>query len=373
MNEDLLYDALNEIDDRNIEHAASYKPKEKIFTLKKYLVTAACVVMVAVSVAAIYGFRHKPAVTPTKTASAEADTFPDIVTTEGTKTEIAPETEIAVMPDTTAGVQVAQKWEERSNISKWNRVEVNGRKYISSDYTVQYERLENVLCYAALTGKDYYSENTYKTTVTVYKIKEFSEDAFIAVRFQQDSEDKNFYVYERENYKPDTVRDLLSDTSFEEYVSAEDSQILHEVKGDFVSYVKMSAATDEAVKAFTDLLKNNPDVKSKSGEAYYDGDNHISFGFKIKNFDCHAHFNEKGRLTLSVAGGCFCFDLTKEEYDEFIEIVEKNEQGKKPLSPVTMPPTEQPGEDVTSPCYNPSEVSSTAATFTVTETFLNTQ
>lgn len=384
MKEDLLFDALNEVKDEHIKEAADYEPKAKLFTPKRILALASCVTIVAVSAFAINKFTS-PSVSPATTTPTyaaidttnkkqdEALTYPAIATTQiPADTEIATEigeTEIymeTTAPDTTATCQTVPAWENRSITNKYSLAEYNGKRYFYSDRDAKFEDLEKVLCYLTLTGTDYRNDNkTYETAVTVYKLKEFSEELFIAINFQYENDD-NFYIYECQDYMPDDVKDFLSDTNFEKYVSVgEEYKVFHEVRGPVVSSVTMSDSTDEIISALIELLNSNPDVKAFEAPSYNDANEHISFGFRLKDYYCHAHFNENGRLALSV-GGFFYFDFTKEDYDEFIKLVEKNEKGKAPLSPVTTPSTNgavtNPDGVVTSPGYNPDENSTPPAT-----------
>ena len=298
-------------------------------------------------------------------------------------------------PDTTVACQTVPNWEDRPVTSKYSLAEYNGKRYFYSDRDAKYEDLEKVLCYATLTGTDYRNNNkVYETAVTVYKLKDFSEKLFIAINFQYENDD-SFYIYTCQDYKPEDVKDFLSDTSFEKYISmGEGYQVFHETRGPVVSSVMMSDTTDEIISALVELLKNNPDIKAFEAP-YNDANEHISFGFRIKDYDCHAHFNENGRLALSV-GGFFYFDFTGAEFDEFIKLVEKNEKGKTPLSPVTevstaqttehpddvvtsppVPPTgvepstAQQNEVVTFPPYNPQVSTTAAPPFIPTETYIN--
>lgn len=374
MKKDLLFDALSEIKDSHIEEAATFEPKAKVLTPKRILTAAACVAVVAVSALAISKFTPPStvpttttptyaAVDTTKKAYTEEATHPDIGTTQNTADTEIGQTEI-YMSDTTVACQTVPNWEDRPITSKYNLAEIDGKRYFYSDRDAKYEDLEKVLCYLTLTGTDYRNDNkTYETAVTVYKLKEFSEELFIAINFQYENDD-NFYIYECQDYMPEDVKDFLSDTSFEKYVSVgEECKVLHEVRGPVVSSVTMSDSTDEIITALTELLKSNPDVKAYTAP-YEDTNDHISFGFDIREFSGYTHFNENGRLTLSV-GGDFYFDFTKEDYDEFIKLVEKNEKGKKPLSPVTevstAQTTEHPGGVMTSSGYNPNAVSTTSA------------
>lgn len=370
MKEDLIFDALSDVKDEYIKEAATYEPKAKVITPKRILALASCIAIVAVSAFAISKFTS-PSVSPTTTTPTyaaaitsekkqdEAVTYPAIATTQiPADTEISGEigeTEIymeTTAPDTTAACQTVPNWENRSITSKYSLAEYNGKQYIYSDRDAGYEDLEKVLCYATLTGTDYRNNNkVYKTAVTVYKLKDFSEKLFIAINFQYENDD-SFYIYTCQDYKPEDVKDFLSDTSFEKYISmGEGYQVFHETRGPVVSSVMMSDTTDEIISALVELLKNNPDIKAFEAP-YNDANEHISFGFRIKDYDCHAHFNENGRLALSV-GGFFYFDFTGAEFDEFIKLVEKNEKGKTPLSPVTevstAQTTESPDGVVTSP------------------------
>lgn len=383
MKEDLLFDALSDVKDEYIEEAATYEPKTKVLTPKRILALASCIAIVAVSAFAISKFTS-PSVSPTTATptyaavdateklTGEAATYPAIATTQiPADTEIG-QTEI-YMSDTTVACQTVPDWENRSITSKYNLAEYNGRRYFYSDREAEYENLEKVLGYLTLTGTDYRNDNkTYETAVTVYKLKDFSEELFIAINFQYEN-DKSFYIYECQDYKPEDVKDFLSDTNFEKYVSAgEEYKVFHEVRGPVVSSVTMSDSTDEIIIALTELLKRNPDVKAYTAP-YEDTNDHISFGFDIREFLGYAHFNENGRLTLSV-GGDFYFDFTEEDYDEFIKLVEKNEKDKKPLSPVTevstAQTTEHPDGALTSSGYNPQVSTTAAPPFIPTETFL---
>lgn len=376
MKEDLLFDALSEIEDKHIEEAATFEPKAKVLTTKRILTAAACVAVVAVSALAISGFTPlstaPTTTTPTLGAFAavtsttnkkqdEADTYlATAITQMPADTEIATEigqTEIYMETTGITGALVAPSWEDRHITSKFSITEVNGKRYTSCGMEAEYENLERVLGYVELTGRDYHSDKTYKTTVITYKLKDFSDDLFIAVKFD---EDDNFYVYDRGAYKPEDVKDFLSDTSFEKYASkGEDYQIFHEVRGPVVSSVMMSDSTDEIITALVELLKRNPDVKAYESP-YEDTNDHVSFGFRLKEYDCHAHFNENGRLTLSI-GGFYYFDFSEEDYDEFIKLVEKNEKGK-PLSTVTEPSTATSGGTVTTPAVPPAVTDTEPAT-----------
>ena len=379
MKEDLLFDALSDVKDEYIKEAAVYEPKAKVITPKRILALAYCIAIVAVSAFAISKFTS-PSASPTTTTPTyaaaitsekkqdEAVTYPAIATTQiPADTEISGEigeTEIymeTTAPDTTAACQTVPNWEDRPVTSKYSLAEYNGKRYFYSDRDAKYEDLEKVLCYATLTGTDYRDNNkVYETAVTVYKLKDFSEKLFIAINFQYEN-DKSFYIYECQDYKPEDVKDFLSDTNFEKYVSVgEEYKVFHEVRGPVVSSVTMSESTDEIITALVELLKSNLDVKAYTAP-YDDTNNHISFGFDIREFSGHAHFNENGRLTLSV-GGFFYFDFTEEDFDEFIKLVEKNEKGKAPLSPVTEPSTVLPDGAVVSPGYNPDENSTPPAT-----------
>lgn len=375
MKEDLIFDALSDVKDEYIKEAAVYKQKKKALEPKHFLAAAACVAIIAISALAVNkfaDFKKVPApTTPTGFPVAAPDTTYSNTTEEdilatypAVGTEIATEigeTEIAIdtTPGTTVGALAVPEWEERHITSKFGIAEVNSKRYTYASAEAEYEELEKILCYATLSGTDYRNDNkVYETDVIIYKLKEFSDELFVAVKFE---EDDNFYVYECGDYKPEDVKDFLSDTSFEKYATkGEDYQVFHEVRGPVVSSVTMSDSTDEIITALVELLKSNPDVKAY--EAPYDDTNeHISFGFRLKDYDCHAHFNENGRLSLSVSG-FFYFDFTEEDFDEFIKLVEKNEKGKKPLSPVTVPSTVLPDGAVVSPGYNPDENSTPPAT-----------
>ncbi len=72
MNTEILFDAMNEISDKHIAEVATYKPKAKALPLKKLIVTAACIGVVAASALAVMntGSRTKP------TASSPDSTYP---------------------------------------------------------------------------------------------------------------------------------------------------------------------------------------------------------------------------------------------------------------------------------------------------------
>lgn len=348
MKKDFILDALNEIDERFITEAAIYAPKAKTLNFKRAFTIAACLSIVVFSVYALKRNTNTPIQNSTSPTHAAISGF------SNEETEIATIDNTGLGSEITLGCSTEASWENKNESGKFTSVSVKGNDYVVSGSCVDYDDLEKVIEYADLKAANSDDKKEYTTTAICYKIKTLNENAFIALKFSQD---EDFYVYERIEYCPETLEELIEDLSLQENTSlSDDDSIFHERYGKETSSVTVSKGTDEFKNAFITLLTNNKSAKASTA-VYEKAEEVLTFSFTSKIISLHLFFNSEGLLTVSVADGAFSFKLTKEEFCDFVKIVEKYESDRQ-LSQTTEKSTVNPDTTdsvVTVPPYNPFE------------------
>lgn len=356
MKEDLIFDALNEIDDRYIEETVCYKPKAKAFTLKKAVALAACLAVVAFSAYAVKDYGTFPKNNPpTTTTPTELASQPN-----NTCAAITQETEIASASsptglggEITVGCLTKPSWEDENLSGKFTIVNIKDKEYIVNGNTVNYDDLESVIAQTTLKAKNQEDGKELSTSAICYKIKGISENAFVALKFEQED---SFYIYERSGYMPKTVEELISDLSLEENLTLNEGQIYHEKSDEETSSVEISKATEEFKAEFLNILKRNKNAQSKDS-SYDRGSRRITFYFylKGKEIGTHVFFNSNGLLTLSVANSSFSFELPKDEFSNLSKKLQNYESDKKDVKTSDNDNSPKVTLAVTVAPYNPFE------------------
>lgn len=355
MKEDLIFDALNEIDDRYIEEAVSYKPKAKAFTLKKAVALAACVAVVAFSAYAVKEYGPFPKNNPKTTTPTELASQPN-----NTYAAITQETEIASASsptglggETTMSCLTKPSWEDENLSGKFTIVNIKDKEYIVNGNTVNYDDLERVIAQTTLKTNSPENGKEFSTSAICYKIKGISENTFVALKFEQED---SFYIYERSGYMPKTVEELISDLSLEENLTLNEGQIYDEKSDEETTSVEVSKATEEFKTEFLNILKRNKTALSKDS-SYDKGSRRITFYFYLKGKEIGAQvfFNSNGLLTLSVANSSFSFELPKDEFLNLSKKLQNYESDKEDVKVSVKDNSQKITSAVTVAPYNPFE------------------
>lgn len=129
-----------------------------------------------------------------------------------------------------AGIPVA-KWEDKTIIEKYPNF-----VYGSIQYDVRYtDRSEPInetyinqkLADISVRGYDIYKDEAHYINASIYSINSIHDTVSLAISFEGET---SYYAYQNNNYKPQTLSDLLADTCFDEEAIIS--------KGSYMDYVR---------------------------------------------------------------------------------------------------------------------------------------
>ncbi len=298
-----LFSALSEADDRYVEEAANSKPKKKWFKSKAFIATAAalvCALGIGGTVAIIqsnsgYPIKH--------------------VYVSGT--------------DSDENVAYIKKWDEKTIAEKYVEFRTADELlFISHNKKLDKAMVDSKITDAILSGYDEYTEKTYTTNGTVYKIKHIAEDYALAVQF---SGDDNYYLYVVDLYNPETIGNMIDDLNLKENLSF--GKIRYREITDGKSFEEVTFEGEFSDKAWGCLL-NAREVPMTVAEDdrfldFPENSKQMSIGIHIDIMDMNIGMTvrDDGILMTNLLSNGKYFDIGEEKANEFMEYVKKNLNG----------------------------------------------
>ena len=132
------------------------------------------------------------------------------------------------------------RWEDKTTLQRYPDFVYSGIQYnirysdrsepISETYINQ--KLGDI----SVKGYDIYEDEAHYINASIYAINSISDKVSLAIRFEGETA---YYAYQNNNYKPQTLSDLLADTCF-------DSEAIIS-KGSYMDYVRSDYNKDYAV------------------------------------------------------------------------------------------------------------------------------
>ena len=323
-NKDLLK-AIGEIDDKYLIEDNRIKEKNRIRTnnmvsiMKKikigYALIPICIVLIT-----IVGFNLKEHKNP-------------IDTNEKDKQWILKE----VSSDLKYSDSIAteQHWNEKPINKQYDEIEFNSNKYFSKTTKVESNKISEKLGEAILTGYDS-DTNTYKKiNGDVYLIDGVSKECVIAIKFENDN---NYYVYQNNNYKPLTLKQIIEDLNLHNniyfstvhynYYKGEQERKdgkytnveFYEIDNAKIWELLFDDVSLENVYNDKDLNKYIPEYINR--EITIDVDNSV-LGNNYEGIS----LTDNGYLLTNILGSQKAFYIGKEKIDRFLDYIIENYDG----------------------------------------------
>ncbi len=375
MKKDFLFDALNEISDEHIAEAATYEKKSKAVRWKALLPIAACFIIAAISLAAFGGRIPFVNVEPTLSQSESttisdsttqagivAPTTDDTSATSGTNAPTLPPPEASSEPsNTVAGTTNAQcptvPWFNRPLYYTTPTLDFDGKKYICATdyYSAEFysKNISGVLKEDKIIG---YNENYEKAPVDVLicEIRNVDKDNAVAV-IRKDGLQGGYSIFiEQSLADSKDMNELLTKLNFKENLILSYSLSMYSLNNgtpeSWISYYKKNpvayfkenildiyeGATDiikcegdeqkSINDAFISLLEKNMDKAEYVNEVYepyqYFAEDCLEFSGYICAYEFRVIFTEKGKLYFITNAGATCYNLTREDFESFLSLVQ---------------------------------------------------
>lgn len=371
---------------KTLEQAENEKKKRRPYV--KYIAAAACAVIVCAAAFTVYNGKKPLSVgTPDATGTPEtgiAETVPAIsaapipaVTQDNAETEIAPETS----PDILTGQADAcyvKPWDSMEIYEKYSffRYGENEPEYdcTCGGETLAPEEIGEKIMDIELTGHDYGKNEVHTVKAELFKIKNISEKAFIALKYEGMPE---YYAFNNTEYSPDNLKQFVSDTDMLNRLEIESIDI-HRIEDGMANMDKVYSADG---KALAQLIFSGSEKRVKVSEDRR-GVTEVQLYGTYRGLMKNASITISNNGYMLVSGVAYeekYFDLGTEKAAKIKEYVQLNgtvtadysqdmavtaacsEPGGQETAPPTQPPVgEVPTSDIlvevmTSPAYNPAE------------------
>ncbi len=298
-----LFTTLSEADDRYVAEAAEAKPKKKWFLSKKFIATAAalvCVVGIGATVAVIANNSGYPI---------------KYIHVDNTKVE-----------QSTAYIK---KWDEKTISEKYIEFKTTDDElFISYNKKLDNTLIDLKLSDVTVSGYDVYTEKTYTSAGTTYKIKDISEHYAVAVQFPDDD---SYYLYVVNLYNPATIGDMVDALNLKENLSF--NKITYREITNGKSFDEVTFEGEFADKVWEYLLSAREVPMTVAENDHFlifpENSRQMSIGINIDviGLNIGMTVRDDGILQTNLLSSGKYFDIGKEKANEFMDYVKKNLDG----------------------------------------------
>ena len=353
MKNDFLFEALDNISDKHIEEAATYKSNVKAFPKKKAARIAACFAIILVCAVGAKLISDNVISKPPVTESTG-------ITTQGAITGVPTDAGTYSQPDITAAPAPTESYTSQSTLSTNSTTACVPP--VTESSTNEWELpppLSGCTTPTARYGNLFYNGITYTSygcrvedesnctkiadvvissaEAEVFSIKEYVKDCCVAVRFKN-LNDSSCYIYFNPNYVPENLGEYLSATGTE-YIAGPDNDYFLYSKYSDGSVSKQRQSTGVAVyQGLQELLingnKNAPCTRQNS----IDCKNEMIYNkMQIIGIQTFFFVSDNGYFYIKPDGGnILAFEIGEENCKEFIEMFNRSSCDHDPEIGITI-------------------------------------
>ncbi|MCQ2462342.1 MAG: hypothetical protein MJ177_02915 [Clostridia bacterium] len=374
----------DEVIEKTLERAENEKKKSRPYV--KYITAAACVALVCAAALTAYNGK-KPALnggtdainTPetgiAETVPATSAATSPAIAQNNAETEIAPDTVPDLLPDS-AGCYAAP-WDSMEIYQQYSFFKYGEKEYdcICDGETLAPEDIGEKIQDIELTGHDFEKNEVHTAKAELFKIKNVSEKAFIALKYEGNPE---YYAFNNTEYSPDDLKQYISDTDMLNRFEIESIDI-HRIENGMANMDKTYSLADG--RALAQLIFGESEKRIKVS-ASRRGVTEVQLYGTYRGLMKNASITISNNGYMLVSGVDYeekCFDIGTEKAAKIKEYIQLNgtvtadysyDQAvtaacSEPGGQETLPPTQPPAGEVlttgelvevmTSPPYNPQE------------------
>ncbi len=149
-----------------------------------------------------------------------------------------------------------RRWDKKTLTQRFPEFSYKNTIYGLRDAIIENDYIGDSIGNVSLTGYDIYEDKAYLISANIYQIKDISNQAAVALRFENAS---SYYIYFNRNYVPNTLGTMIDDLNFDNTVVLDNM------------YLNGIIPTDNCpLDAVIDLLLNNKNVECEIDDEIHD-------------------------------------------------------------------------------------------------------
>lgn len=327
MKNDFLFEALDNISDKHIEEAATYKSNVKAFPKKKAVRIAACFAIILVCavgaklisdnviskppVAESTGITTQGAITGVPTiagiteASAASTTF-NIPTHTGTAAPSEPEDTNACPPPPYL-------------FNSYPVLNFDGKTYRGRAIIQQNPKIKIKLGETKIKSDN---ESVPDTTAEIFEYSKIDKDCAVAVRIKNDFDDNYFYTYVNYDFTPETLGEFIEKT--DAYLSGGYDGYYLVTIDNYGEHEQRKSVSCGFLEEFHAFVSENSNALCRIASCAKCKNEMINFKATIMGIEMSCYISDHGFLYVDYYTGCLAFEIGEEKCRDLINCLKEN-------------------------------------------------